>query len=156
MATLNSSSRDKQATATVRSAIRILEQEMREYGPDLSHGASVRNHLQLTLQSEERELFGCLYLTAQNQLIEWNPMFYGTLTQTSVYPREILRRALLVNAGGVILAHNHPSGNAKPSTADKFLTRTIKEMLELIDTRVLDHFIVGRDGIFSFAEEGLL
>jgi DNA repair protein RadC len=83
-------------------------------------------------------------------------MFQGTLTQTSVYPREVLKRALALNAGAVILAHNHPSGVAEPSRADEFLTSTLKNALALVDVRVLDHLVVGRGVVVSMAERGLL
>ena len=156
MATLDSSSRTKREAATVRAAILILEQEMKQYGPNLSNGGAVRDYLRLQLEREERELFGCLFLSAQNELIEWNPMFYGTLTQTSVFPREILKRALLVNANSVILAHNHPSGLAEPSQQDKYVTKSLIEALALVDIRVLDHFIVANGSVFSFAEHRLL
>ncbi len=97
-----------------------------------------------------------LFLDAQNRVIASEEMFRGTLTQTSVYPREVVKRALAHNAAAVILAHNHPSGVAEPSRADEFLTRTLRESLALIDVRVLDHFIVAGNGVVSFAERGLL
>ena len=83
-------------------------------------------------------------------------MFLGTLTQTSVYPREVLKRALALNAAALILAHNHPSGVAEPSRADEFLTQSLKSALAMVDVRVLDHFVVGRESVVSFAERGLL
>jgi DNA repair protein RadC len=83
-------------------------------------------------------------------------MFRGTLTQTSVYPREVVRRAMSLNAGAVILAHNHPSGVAEPSRADELLTQALKSALQLVDVRVLDHLVIGRAGVVSFAERGLL
>ena len=93
-----------------------------------------------------------LFLDAQQRLLRFDEMFRGTLTQTSVYPREVVRRALALNAGAVILAHNHPSGVAEPSRADEFLTQSLKSALALVDVRVLDHFVVGRGQIVSFAE----
>ena len=104
----------------------------------------------------EHEVFYVLFLDAQNRLIEAVEMFRGTLTQTSVYPREIIKRALAENAAAVIFAHNHPSGVAEPSRADEVLTRQLKEALSLVDVRVLDHFIVGGHRVLSFAERGLL
>ena len=97
-----------------------------------------------------------LFLDAQHRLIRFEPMFRGTLTQTSVYPREVLKRALALDAAAVILAHNHPSGVAEPSKADEFLTQSLKTALQMIDVRVLDHFVVGRGPVVSFAERGLL
>jgi len=97
-----------------------------------------------------------LFLDAQNRLIVALELFSGTLTQTSVYPREVVKKALHHNAASVIFAHNHPSGVAEPSRADEALTRVLKQALLLVDVRVLDHFIIGHGGMFSFAERGLL
>ena len=97
-----------------------------------------------------------LFLDAQHRLLQFDEMFRGTLTQTSVYPREVVRRALALNAAAVILAHNHPSGVAEPSRADEFLTQSLKSALQLVDVRVLDHMVVGRTQVVSFAERGLL
>jgi DNA repair protein RadC len=97
-----------------------------------------------------------MFLDVKNQLIRLEEMFRGTLTQTSVYPREVVKRALDLQASAVILAHNHPSGVAEPSRADEFLTQTLKSALQLIDVRVLDHLVVGRGDVVSFAERGLL
>lgn len=96
------------------------------------------------------------FLDAQHRLLAWRELFHGTLTQTSVYPREVLREALALNAGAVILAHNHPSGLAEPSRADELLTQQLKSSLALLDVRVLDHLVVGRGQVVSFAERGLL
>ena len=97
-----------------------------------------------------------LFLDAQSRLVRLEEMFRGTLTQTSVYPREIVKRALELGAAAVILAHNHPSGAAEPSRADEFLTQTLKSALALVDVRVLDHLVVGQASVVSFAERGLL
>ena len=97
-----------------------------------------------------------IFLDAQNRLLGFEELFRGTLTQTSVYPREVVKTALRYNAAGVIFAHNHPSGVAEPSRADETLTQALKQALALIDVRVLDHFVVGRGATFSFAERGLL
>ncbi len=97
-----------------------------------------------------------LFLDSQHRLLQLDEMFRGTLTQTSVYPREVVRRALQLNAAAVILAHNHPSGAAEPSRADEFLTQSLKRALQLVDVRVLDHLVVGRGQVVSFAERGLL
>lgn len=116
----------------------------------------VREYLRLQLAHLPHEVFGVLFLDAQNRLIVFEEMFRGTLTQASVYPREIVKRALALNAAGVVLAHNHPSGVAEPSRADEFLTQQVCQALALVDVRVHDHFVVGQEGAVSFAERGLL
>jgi len=116
----------------------------------------VRDFLRLQLQNRPVEVFVGLFLDAQNRVIEVEELFSGTLTQTSVFPREVVRRALHHNAAGVIFAHNHPSGVAEPSHADETLTQALKQALALVDVRVLDHFIIGRSAALSFAERGLL
>lgn len=116
----------------------------------------VKDYLRLQLGHLNHEVFAVLFLDAQNHLIGLEEMFRGTLTQTSVYPREVVRRALELHASAVILAHNHPSGLAEPSRADEFLTQSLTSALQLVDVRVLDHFVVGRPDVVSFAERGLL
>jgi len=116
----------------------------------------VKEYLALQLGSREHEVFAVLFLDAQTRLLRLEEMFRGTLTQTSVYPREVVKRALELGAAAVILAHNHPSGAAEPSRADEYLTQTLKSALALIDVRVLDHLVVGHGQIVSFAERGLL
>lgn len=115
-----------------------------------------RDWLRLRLGSLEHEVFGVAYLDSQNRLIEFFEASRGTLTQTSVYPREILKRAIQVNAAAVILSHNHPSGLPEPSTADRMITDSIRDALRFIDVKVLDHVIVGADQCYSFAEHGLV
>jgi DNA repair protein RadC len=122
----------------------------------LSSPQAVRDYLRVALARLEHEVFMALFLDAQNRVIAAEELFRGTLTQTSVYPREVVKRALVHNAAAVILAHNHPSGNAEPSRADEFLTQTLRQSLSLVDARVLDHFIVAGNGVVSFAERGLL
>ncbi|MDP2811940.1 MAG: DNA repair protein RadC [Rhodocyclaceae bacterium] len=123
----------------------------------LSAPAAVRDWLRLRLGGLHHEVFGALWLDAQNRLIEYEELFRGTLTQTSVYPREVVKKALIRNAAAVILAHNHPSGLAEPSRADELLTRSLREGLALVDVKLLDHFIVaGNAPPLSFAERGLL
>lgn len=112
--------------------------------PALDTPDIVKNYLRLSLAHERVEVFVALWLDAQHKLIEMQTLFRGTLTQTSVYPREVVRAALAKNAAAVILAHNHPSGGTLPSQADRSLTRTLKDALALIDVSVLDHCIVGR------------
>lgn len=116
----------------------------------------VREYLQASIGGLEHEVFAVLFLDAQHALIESEEMFRGTLNQTSVYPREVVKSALRKNAAAVILAHNHPSGLAEPSRADESLTRALVSALALVDVRVLDHIVVGRQQSVSFAERGLL
>jgi DNA repair protein RadC len=115
----------------------------------------LKDYLRMEYAGKDREEFGVIYLDAQNRMIEFRIEFVGTLTQTSVYPREIVKSALMHNAASVILVHNHPSGNATPSRADEILTQTLKSSLQLVDVRVLDHFIIGHT-VSSFAEQGLI
>lgn len=117
---------------------------------------SVRDYLRIHFAGREYESFMVLFLDAQNRLIVSEEMFRGTLTQTSVYPREIVKTALKENAAGVIFSHNHPSGVPEPSRADESLTQTLKAALALVDVRVLDHIIVSGSRTLSFAERGLL
>ena len=121
-----------------------------------SNPQAIRDYLQLQLGSREHEVFAVLFLDASHRLIVLEEMFRGTLTQTSVYPREVVVRALALNAANVVLAHNHPSGTAQASRADEAITQTLKAALALIDVRVLDHFIVTRTAAVSMAEIGLI
>jgi DNA repair protein RadC len=122
----------------------------------LSSPEQVKSYLRLQLGKQPREMFLVLFLDAQNRLLAAETLFTGTLTQTSVYPREVVKRALHHNAAAVIFAHNHPSGVAEPSHADEVLTRALRQALDLVDVRVLDHFIVAGNATLSFAERGLL
>ena len=122
----------------------------------LSSPQQVRDYLCLKLGSLSREVFMVLFLDAQNRVLAQEELFAGTLTQTSVYPREVVKRALHYNAASVIFAHNHPSGVAEQSRADEMLTTALKQALALVDVRVLDHFIVAGNTTLSFAERGLL
>jgi DNA repair protein RadC len=134
---------------------RALEESVRQ-GDVLSSPERVREFLRLMLAGRDHEVFMVLFLNSQNQVIAPEVMFRGTLTQTSVYPREVVRRSLMMNAAAVIFAHNHPSGVAEPSQADQCLTESLKRALALVDIRVLDHFVVAGTGVTSFAERGLL
>ncbi len=135
---------------------RALAEGMRETNV-FSAPSSVRDYLRLNLAGLPYEVFFVLWMDSQNRLISAEELFRGTLTQTSVYPREVVKKALLQNAAAVVLAHNHPSGVAEPSAADQFLTRELKQALALVDVKVLDHFIVaGQSPPLSFAERGLL
>ena len=125
-------------------------------GPVFVSPTAVRNFLQLLFAGRTHESFVVLFLDNANRLIVAEEVFRGTLSQTSVYPREIVKQALRLNAAAVMLSHNHPSGLAEPSRADEYLTQTLKQALTLIDVRVLDHLVVGGKTTTSFAERGLL
>jgi DNA repair protein RadC len=144
-----------QFAAAVELVRRSLQEKMKENAALTSPG-EVRDYLRLALSRREEEAFVCIWLDAQHKVIEIKEAFKGTLTQTSVYPREIVKAALARNAAAVIFAHNHPSGVAQPSQADELLTRNLKEALALVDVKVLDHFIVAGNQAISFAERGLL
>jgi len=122
----------------------------------LSSPQAVRDYLRLGLAHREHEVFAVVFLDSQNRVIALEELFRGSLKETSVYPREVVKRALHHNAAGAIFAHNHPSGVAEPSRADEALTRALKDALAMVDVRVLDHFIVAAGGGLSFAERGLL
>jgi DNA repair protein RadC len=142
-------------TAVLELARRALAAEL-ESRPVFDSPGAVLHYLQLHLGRLEHEEFGVLFLDAQHRLLAFETLFRGTLTQTSVYPREVVKRALALNAGAVILAHNHPSGVAEPSRADEFLTRMMKSALDLVDVKLLDHLVVGRGAVVSLAERGLM
>jgi DNA repair protein RadC len=144
-----------QLQAAVEMARRALAQEIKG-GVNLSSPQAVRDYLRLTLQHKPVEVFMAILLDAQNRVIAAEELFTGTLTQTSVYPREVVRTVLKHNAAAVIFAHNHPSGVAEPSRADEALTQALKRALDTVDVRVLDHFVVGGAAALSFAERGLL
>ncbi len=141
--------------AVMETARRALAQQM-VAAPVFDSPGRVKDYLGLQLGSRPQEVFAVLFLDGQHRLLRLEEMFHGTLTQTSVYPREVLRRALVLNAAAVVLAHNHPSGVAEPSRADEYLTQTLKTALQMIDVRVLDHIIVGQGQVVSMAERGLL
>jgi len=143
--------------AVVRRALRVLEDRLEYKRTVMASPQVVRDFLRLRMGQLEHEVFIALWLDAQNQLIEIEELFRGTLTQTSVYPREVVKSALAHNAGAVILAHNHPSGDIKPSMADKVLTQSLKQSLALVDVKILDHLIAGgAKEPLSFVECGLL
>ena len=144
-----------QLQAVLELARRSLREQMRQ-SPALSSPDTVRDYLRMTLAHREHEVFIALFLDAQNRLLAADELFRGTLAQTSVYPREVVKRALAINAGAVIFAHNHPSGVAEPSRSDELLTASLKQALALVDVRVLDHLIVAGNSTVSFAERGLL
>ena len=141
--------------AVLELARRALAQQLRERAVFATPDA-VKHYLQLHLAAKAHEVFAVLFLDVQNRLLSMEELFRGTLTQTSVYPREVVVRALHHQAAAVVLAHNHPSGTVQPSRADEALTQTLKAALALIDVRVLDHVIVAPGEALSMAERGLL
>lgn len=142
--------------AVVERALLILGAYMRATEVFFDSPDAVSSYLRLQLDGETVEHFGVLYLDSQNKGIAFERHFTGTMTQTSVYPREIAVAALRHGASGVVLAHNHPSGNTRPSRADEALTQTLKHALALVDVRVLDHVIVGGGQALSMAEHGMV
>ena len=142
--------------AIIASALRIIESRLRVVTVSMSSPQAVKDHLRLNLATLEHEVFGVLWLDSQNSLIEYQELFRGTVNQTSVYPREVVKAALSCNASACILTHNHPSGFAEPSRADEMLTNSLKTALAMVYCKVLDHMIVGGALVMSFAERGLL
>jgi DNA repair protein RadC len=144
-------------------ALRALpELARRYYSESLPNGESIRSpadtegYLQARMRHLDHELFCCLFLDNRHRVLSFNELFRGTIDGTSVYPREVVKEALAVNAAAVILAHNHPSGVAEPSQADERITRRLKSALELVDIRLLDHLIVGDGRTTSLASRGLI
>lgn len=144
------------ALRTIKRALVLLEQHLREPGVAFTSTQATRDWLRLKMGTLEREEFVVLYLNNQNQLLAHETLFTGTISHIEVHPREVVKRALYFNAAAVILAHNHPSGETTPSQADKALTQRLTQVLQLVDIRVPDHLIVGGRQIYSFAEHGLL
>ena len=147
--------RRAELAAVLEVARRALAQQLRA-APVFDSPQKVKDFVALRLGGLTHEVFGVLFLDSQHRLIEMQELFRGTLAQTSVYPREVLRQALLLNAGAAILVHNHPSGVAEPSRADEVLTQSLVAALRMIEVRVLDHLVVGAGCVTSFAERGLL
>lgn len=141
--------------AVLELARRSLAQELAQR-PVFDSPKRVKDYLRLQIGHKPHEVFMVLFLDAQNRLLRAEEMFRGTLTQTSVYPREVVKCALDYGAASVVLAHNHPSGVAEPSNADEYLTQTLTRALALVDVRVLDHLVVGRTQVVSFSERGLM
>jgi DNA repair protein RadC len=140
----------------IRQAIALLEQRVFKAGPLLDQPQAVKDYLRLKLVAEPNEVFAIVFMNSQHRVLTYEPMFKGTLDSTAVYPRVVVQRALELNAGAVILSHQHPSGCTEPSSADRVLTDRLKAALALVDVRVLDHIIVGQGTPYSFAESGLL
>lgn len=144
-----------QLQAVLEMSRRALQEEL-QHGDALNSPRAVRDYLRLLLGGRQQEVFLALFLDTQHRVIAAEELFHGTLSQTSVYPREVVKRALAHNAAAVILAHNHPSGVAEPSQADRHLTDALKQALGLVDVRVLDHFVVAAGQTLSFAEKGFI
>jgi len=141
--------------AVMEIARRALAQQL-QAAPIFNNPGQVKDYLALQLGGRSQEVFAVLFLDSQHRMLRLEELFHGTLTQTSVYPREVVKKALALNAGAVVLAHNHPSGVAEPSRADEYLTQTLKAALKLIDVQVLDHVVVGQGHVVSMAERGLM
>jgi len=140
----------------IAEAMAILRARMRVYEYTFTSPELVKKYIRLQLSENSYESFGILYLNNQHQLITDEVLFRGTIDQAAVYPREILKRSLELGAAALIIYHNHPSGACDPSMADKTITAKIKQVVELVDMRVLDHIIVGNGGLYSFADSGLI
>ena len=147
--------RPANADEVLQAARRVLAGQMRGREA-LTSPQVVRDFLRVKLGTLEHEVFAVIHLDTQNRVIEYVEMFRGTVSQTSVYPREVVKDALQRNSSALLLVHNHPSGVAEPSHADEMLTRSLRDALALVDVRVLDHLIVAGSAILSFAERGLL
>lgn len=152
---LGGTAKRAELTAVLELARRALAERLKERAV-LDSPDAVKHYLQLHIAARPHEVFAALFLDAQHRLIALEELFRGTLTQTSVYPREVVIRALHHHAAAVVLAHNHPSGCAEPSRADEAITQTLKAALALVDVRVLDHMIVARGQTLSMAERGLI
>lgn len=141
--------------AVIEQALQLLAAEVQGANA-LTSPAVVKDFLRLKLGDRPHEVFAVVFLDSQHRVLAIEELFRGTLSQTSVYPREVVKEALARNAAAVVLVHNHPSGSAEPSRADEFLTNTLRQALALVDVRVLDHLVVTRTSVLSFAERGLL
>ncbi|HDS9724029.1 TPA: DNA repair protein RadC [Enterobacter bugandensis] len=144
------------AQQTIRDALTLLEHQLREPGVPFLSASTTRDWLRLNLACQEREMFVVLWLDNQHRLIAHDTLFLGTINSITVHPREVIKAGLKHNAAAAALAHNHPSGEAEPSHADRLITARLKQVLELVDIRLLDHLVVGRTDIVSFAERGWL
>ena len=141
---------------TIRTALTLLECQLREPGAAFTSSSSVRDWLRLQLATLEREAFTVLWLDNQHRLTAHDTLFLGTINSITVHPREVVKSGLKNNAAAAVLAHNHPSGEAEPSQADRLITERLKQALDMVDIRLLDHLVVGGMDIVSFAERGWL
>ncbi|MGL5040425.1 MAG: RadC family protein [Aeromonas sp.] len=144
---------------TEQDLLRIANQIARKRlakGSPITSTTLAADRLQTLLQEREHEVFGVLFLDNQHRLLAFEEMFRGTLGSASIYPRELVKRALQLNCAAIIAVHNHPSGNPEPSRSDLNFTQALKDALALVDVRLLDHLVVGAEGVVSLAERGLL
>ncbi|ATU98057.1 RadC family protein [Aeromonas mytilicola] len=147
---------DDRHQQVINEALAILESRQRHLGQAFTQPKAAADFLRLKMGEYEREVFAVMLLDNQHRLLDYQELFFGTVNAGTVHPREVIKAALHRNAAAVILAHNHPSGIAEPSDSDKAITTRLKELLEVLDVRVLDHFVVGQHDIVSFVERGLL
>lgn len=140
----------------INTALEVLDRRLFTRGPKLEKPQEVADYLKLQIAKMEHEVFAVIYLDSVHRLIKFEVLFHGTINAAVIYPRQIAKRAIALNAAAIIVAHNHPSGCTNPSQADRRLTQHLKESLELMDIRLLDHFIIGEGTSFSFAECGWL
>lgn len=153
---LNTDARTTREDQVIEEALLILERRVFSRGPELTSPGLVAEYLQVLLAQEEHEVFGVVFLDTKHRVLTFEVLFHGSIDGASVYPRQVVKRALAHNAAAVILTHNHPSGCTEPSQADRTLTLHLKEALALVEVRVLDHFIVGEGRPTSLAEYGWL
>ena len=144
------------AQQTIREALILLERQLREPGASFTSSHAVRDWLRLHLAPLEREALSVLWLDNQHRLLAHDTLFLGTINTITVHPREVVKSGLKHNAAAAVLAHNHPSGEAEPSEADRKITERLKQALDLVDIRLLDHLVVGGIDIISFSERGWL
>jgi DNA repair protein RadC len=137
----------------IQMALELSKNKLKK-GVELTSPLQVKAHLQTIMHDYEHEVFGVLFMDNQHRVIRFEEMFRGTIDAASVYPREVVKRGLELNCAAAIFAHNHPSGTPEPSQADRRITRRLKDALELVDIRTLDHFVIGSEGCVSFAERG--
>jgi DNA repair protein RadC len=139
---------------TIDDALAIIDARLRDKGDELADPAAAGRFIKLKIGGEPREVFGVLFLDTRHRVIAWEALFFGTIDGSEVHPRVVVQRALFHNAAAVILGHNHPSGNAEPSAADRAVTARIKQSLALVDIRLLDHFVCGEGAPTSLAARG--
>jgi len=144
-----------QLQASLELARRYLY-EVIERGDAIVNPEQAKNYILSQLKGRHNEVFACLFLDAKNRLLCFEELFTGTINSANVYPRIVIKKILQHNAAAVIFAHNHPSGDPKPSAADQHITKVLQDCLQTLDVRVIDHVIIGESGVFSFAEKGLL
>jgi len=156
MARADCNTQEKRDDAVISQALVILSKRLKKPGVLLGSASQVSHFLRLKLATKPHEIFCVIFLDAQNRLVAFEELFYGSLTELAVIPRQVVIRALAHNAAGAIFAHNHPSGSAEPSEADKSITHYLKRALRLVEVKVLDHFVVGGDNVVSFAARGLM